>query len=154
MKTRNGFVSNSSSSSFIFVGFPRSEIIDDTTIDHKAIVTKNVFRKQLDSFAMDNLSDVQYVDYQSGKTTDDFWKKVYEHFKEECGCWEAPAGYEPHEVYGSDHKEETWVGIVVAYVSETGTKVVDLKKIEEATKKIKNDYPDVTPCIILAANGY
>lgn len=152
MKTRFGFVSNSSSSSFVFVGFPK-ESIQSSTVDYKAEVISKFTKREIDTYVCNEIcNDGEYEAYFSGNSTPEFWKNAWKFLCEGSGDDDAPDGFECHTVW-SEQQEQVWFGIGVAYVDGGGTDIVDLKKINLAINKIKKQYPNVTPKVILGAQN-
>lgn len=151
MKTRNGFVSNSSSSSFVFVGFPTSELGNNKS--HESIIREKYSEKDIDRFALENLNDTDYKNYRKGNIPLRFWDLAYDHFQNDIEyTQELPENYEKHAVW-NDGESSWWQGICVASVSECGSQQFDPKTIAEAVKKIKKDYPKVTPKVVLIASN-
>jgi hypothetical protein len=147
MKQRNGFVSNSSSSSFIFVGFPTAELNSDLTNEQK--VRGHFTQKDIDRWAIDALEKTDYNNYRKGIVPINFWDKAYEHFQSEIEYTEElPENYEKRPVW-FDGKSSWWQGISIARVSESGCREFDPKTITDTIKKIKKDYPQVTPKTVL-----
>jgi hypothetical protein len=132
------------------VGFPKRDTIPELDVKHK--VLSKISQKELDKFAVNNLDDSEYTIYRlNGTAPDKFWKTVYDQFIGEEWS-ETPDGYDTHTVW-KNGEQETWMGIDIAYVSDTGSDEVDLEKLKEAQEKIKRDYPNVTTKVILGASG-
>jgi hypothetical protein len=73
MKTRNGFVSNSSSSSFLFVGYtavpnPKTEV------NWKVVCEANLSKREINEYAVANLNDDNYEHPENW--TENFWKQL------------------------------------------------------------------------------
>jgi predicted SPOUT superfamily RNA methylase MTH1 len=151
MKIRSGFVSNSSSSSFVFVGFPKTAI-NDSTVDVKTEVTSKIGTREINKFALEYLkTNKEYSDFLAGNVPNEFWEALRQRYSSDFGDYDAPEGYQVHSVYEDGDSKLYW-GIDVAYVSESETDEINLEDITKAQNKIKRDYPNVTPKIILGAD--
>ena len=149
MKTRNGFVSNSSSSSFVFLGFPKTEI-QDNNIDYKSEVLKKVTKREMNNYAFDNIRrDDEYDDYSNGGGTELFWKKAWKHFIEDADDDDIDP-VDKGEYTCRNINDEKWMGIDIVYVGDGGnSKQFNVNEIERSKQKIQHDYPNVTPKLIL-----
>ena len=135
MKIRSGFVSNSSSSSFVFVGFPASDI--KPAVNPEVVVKQSLTARQIDEVAIKYFDDDKdYSDYKLGKADDTFWKYVYQN-KCDRDEYDAPGDLDCITV-----DDVPWYGKRIARV-EYGTVEVDLQKLSGTTAELISKYPGV-----------
>ena len=134
MKIRNGFVSNSSSSSFIIVGFKASEV--GVNINCREAVEKQVSLKRLDELALKFFTnDTAYAAYRKGSPNDKFWEWAYK--ETFCSSSKAPKDFYEKEIDGEPY--------FVKRVSDTveyGEVEIELDKIVTAVKEVKKEFPN------------
>lgn len=153
MKIRSGFVSNSSSSSFVFVGFNKSDL-DDKSADFKTKVKSKLSIRDINKFALEYFEDdVEYNKFCKGvNIPDDFWKAIHTKYSADFDGDDVPDGYMSRLIYENETREIYW-GIDVAYVSDCGTDEFSVKNIIDAQKQIENDFPRVKSKIILGCSS-
>lgn len=148
MKTRSGFVSNSSSSSFIFVGFKTADI-QDKNVNFQQLIQENFSKRTVDEFVSEYIkNDDEYEAYHAGKAPQSLWEDAYEYFKRDLVETNRPTGYTVYDVNGEG---DTWYGKSVARVYDSLSQEIDIDKIEQLKKEIKTEFPNVTPKVMLTA---
>ncbi len=137
MKTRNGFVSNSSSSSFICVGFPASQVVQE--INPEIRVREKVSLRKIDEIAGEYFdTDESYKSYRDGFTDTCFWKYAYKRiFGVEN---ESPFGFYPTTVNDDEYYIRQ-----IGPSTEYGAVEIDMNDVVAAMEEVKKRFPTVTP---------
>ncbi len=89
--------------------------------------------------------------FWKGDISEQFWKDIRDHYLQEFGDYDAPDGYTARSIFEDGDYQAYW-GIDVAYISDSGADEFSIKDIICAEKKIRKDYPKVTPKLLLGSN--